>query len=88
MMKRYGVKVTLINPGFVKTPMTDQNNFKMPLIKSPEYAAEKMFSGLTKSKKFEIHFPKSFTTFMKMLKIMPYWKYFFLVNLLNKFARR
>ena len=86
--RRHNVRVSLVSPGFIRTPMTDQNNFKMPLIKSPEYAAEKMFSGLTKSKKFEIHFPKSFTTFMKMLKIMPYWKYFFLVNLLNKFARR
>ena len=48
--KRYNVKVSVISPGFVKTPMTDKNKFPMPMIKSPEYAAEKIFIGLTKKK--------------------------------------
>ena len=58
-LKRSNVRVSLVSPGFIKTPMTDQNDFPMPMIKSPEFAAEQMFKGLTKSKGFEIHFPKS-----------------------------
>ena len=57
--------------------MTEKNKFVMPMIKSAEYAAEKMFVGLIKKNAFEIHFPKSFTLGMKMLKIMPNWLYFF-----------
>ena len=78
--KRYNVRVSVISPGFIKTPMTDKNKFPMPMIKSPEYAAEKMFIGLTKKNVFEIHFPKAFTMIMKMLKIMPNWLYFFIVG--------
>ena len=78
--KRKNVKVSLISPGFIKTPMTDQNTFSMPMIKSPKYAAEKIFIGLTKKSSFEIHFPKSFTFFLKLLKIMPNWLFFWLVE--------
>ena len=78
--KRYNVKVSVINPGFIKTPMTDKNKFPMPMIKSAEFAAEKMFTGLTKKNVFEIHFPLAFTIIMKLLKIMPNWLYFLLVK--------
>ena len=73
--KRFNVRVSVISPGFIKTPMTDKNKFPMPLIKSPEYAAEKMFIGLTKKNVFEIHFPIALTLIMKLLKIMPNWLY-------------
>ena len=82
--KRYNVKVSVVSPGFIKTPMTDQNNFTMPMIKSPEFAAEKMFKGLTKKNSFEIHFPKLFTYFMKILKILPNWLYFKIADNINK----
>ena len=78
--KRKNVKVSLISPGFIKPPMTDRNTFPMPMIKSPEYAAEKIFIGLTKKSSFEIHFPKSFTILLKLLKIMPNWLFFWLVE--------
>ena len=78
--KRYNVRVSLVSPWFIKTPMTDKNKFPMPMIKSPEFAAEKMFIGLTKKNSFEIHFPIAFTLLMKLLKIMPNWLYFFLVK--------
>jgi len=78
--KRHNVRVSLISPGFIKTPMTNKNKFPMPLIKSPEFAAEKMFIGLTKKNSFEIHFPIAFTMIMKLLKIMPNWLYFLLVK--------
>ena len=45
-MNRKNVRVSLISPGFIKTPMTDQNDFPMPMIKSPEFAAEKIYTGL------------------------------------------
>ena len=79
-MKRFNVRVTVINPGFIKTPMTDQNPFPMPMIESVEFAAEEIFKGLTKSKSFEIHFPKKFTFIMKILKIMPNWLYLKLIK--------
>ena len=78
--QRHNVRVSVISPGFIKTPMTDKNKFAMPMIKSPEYAAEKMFIGLTKKNAFEIHFPIAFTFMMKLLKIMPNWLYFLLVK--------
>jgi len=78
--KRFNVRVSLVSPGFIKTPMTDKNKFPMPMIKSAEYAAEKMFIGLTKKKVFEIHFPIALTLIMKLLKIMPNWLYFMIVG--------
>ena len=75
-MKRKNVRVTLISPGFIKTPMTDQNTFSMPMIKSPEFAAEQIYLGLIKKKGFEIHFPKAFTFIMKILRILPNNVYF------------
>ena len=82
--KRYNVKVSVISPGFVKTPMTDKNKFPMPMIKSPEYAAKKIFIGLTKKNVFEIHFPVAFTLLMKLLKIMPNWLYFMIASKVMK----
>ena len=75
-MKRKNVRVSLISPGFIKTPMTDQNDFPMPMIKSPEFAAEQIYIGLVKKKVFEIHFPKAFTFFLKFLRILPNSIYF------------
>ena len=79
-LKRKNVRVSVISPGFIKTPMTDQNEFPMPMIKSPDFAAEQIFKGLTKKNGFEIHFPKTFTSIMKVLQIMPNSIYFNLVE--------
>ena len=83
--KKYIVRISLISPGFIKTPLTNQNTFSMPFIKSPEFAANKIFNGLTKSNSFEIHFPKELTLFLKFLRILPYRVYLFLIN---KFVKR
>ena len=80
MMKK-NVRVSLVSPGFIKTPMTDQNDFPMPMIKSPEFAAEQIYIGLTKKTGFEIHFPKAFTFFLKFLRILPYGIYFKLIDM-------
>ena len=52
----------------------------MPFIKSPEFAADEMFKGLTKKKAFEIHFPKALTILLKFLRILPYKIYLFLID--------
>ena len=78
--KKHNVRISLVSPGFIKTPLTDKNEFPMPFIKSPEFAAEKMFNGLTKSKAFEIHFPKALTLLLKFLRILPYRVYLFLID--------
>ena len=75
-MRRKNVRVSIISPGFIKTPMTDQNDFPMPMIKSPEFAAEQIYTGLVKKKSFEIHFPRAFTYFLKFLRILPNSIYF------------
>ena len=87
-LRRKNVKVSIICPGFIKTPMTDQNDFKMPMIKSAEYAANKIYSGLLEKEKFEIHFPKTFTFMMKVIQILPNWLYFGAINFGNKFIKR
>ena len=78
--KKHNVRISLVSPGFIKTPLTDKNEFRMPFIKSPEFAADKMFKGLTKSKSFETHFPKLLTLFLKFLRILPYKIYLFLID--------
>ncbi|MAI97149.1 MAG: short-chain dehydrogenase [Rhodobacteraceae bacterium] len=83
--KKFNVKISLISPGFIKTPLTDKNEFPMPFLKSPEYAAEKIFNGLTRGSAFEIHFPKGLTLLLKFFRILPYRIYLFLID---KFVKR
>ena len=63
--------IKLISPGFVRTPLTDKNNFSMPAIIEPGQAAKEIADGLL-SRRFEIHFPKKFTLFLKLLRWLPY----------------
>jgi len=82
--KKYNVKVSVVSPGFIKTPLTDKNEFPMPFLKSPEYAAKKVFNGLVNSNTFEIDFPKQLTLTLKFLRILPYKLYLLLVDKLVK----
>ena len=84
---RFNVRVSLVSPGFKKTPMTDKNDFKMPFLKTTEYAAEKIYDGLIKKNNFEIHFPKELTLTLKFFSILPYRIYFYLVKKLTKFQK-
>ncbi len=68
--KSQGIDVKVINSGFVKTPMTGQNTFPMPLQISAEEAAKQIAKGL-QSRAFEIHFPKLFTWLAKIVRLMP-----------------
>ena len=77
-----GIGVWLINPGFVATPLTAQNDFSMPALQTPEQAALATVDGL-KTGNFEIHFPKRFTRLMKFLAHLPYAWYFPLIRRLT-----
>lgn len=79
-MRGRGIDVKLINPGFVRTPMTDKNSFAMPMMIEPEEAAKAIAHGL-QSSHFEIHFPKRFTLLLKFMRLLPAWIYLRIVRL-------
>ncbi len=78
-LDRAGVTIQLIDPGFVKTPLTDRNEFPMPFLISAELAADRVASGL-RSRRFEIAFPRVFVWILKLLRSLPYALYFPLVG--------
>ncbi|ABM02839.1 short-chain dehydrogenase/reductase SDR [Psychromonas ingrahamii 37] len=78
------ISVCLINPGFVKTPLTDKNAFSMPMLITADKAADYIFKGLLKGKK-EIHFPAFFTFTLKILAFFPDAVWFFIATrMINK----
>jgi short-subunit dehydrogenase len=77
-----GIKVQVINPGFVKTRLTDKNEFKMPFIITPEQAAAHIVKGM-ESSRFEIHFPKGLSCTLKFCRLLPYRLYFWLIRRLG-----
>tara|TARA_B100001057_G_scaffold148011_1_gene147953 strand:- start:490 stop:1251 length:762 start_codon:yes stop_codon:yes gene_type:complete len=86
--KKSNVRVCLVSPGFVKTPMTDKNDFKMPFLKTTEYAAEKIYDGLVNKDVFEIHFPKALTLILKILSFLPSKIYFSLIGKMTKHQKK
>lgn len=75
----HGLGVSIVNPGFVATPLTAQNQFVMPALLTPEQAAQAILSGWEKGR-FEIHFPKRFTWWLKLMRMLPHSLYFALVK--------
>ncbi|MFD0916316.1 SDR family NAD(P)-dependent oxidoreductase [Pseudahrensia aquimaris] len=78
-LERKGLTLSLINPGFVKTPMTNKNDFPMPFIMEPDDAAEAMVSGLEREK-FEVVFPWQLKWILKFMNILPYPLYFWITR--------
>jgi NADP-dependent 3-hydroxy acid dehydrogenase YdfG len=74
-MEPKNIDVKLISPGFVKTDLTDKNDFEMPFIIETDEAAKRIANGLI-SKPFEIHFPKRMTYIMKLIQLLPNPLYF------------
>jgi NAD(P)-dependent dehydrogenase (short-subunit alcohol dehydrogenase family) len=74
-----GIGVSVVNPGFVRTPLTAGNDFKMPHLIEPEEAARQMIAGYERGE-FEIHFPRAFTRQLKLMSILPYRWYFKLIK--------
>lgn len=74
-LHRLGLGVSVINPGFVETPLTAGNQFEMPALLTPEQAAQHIVRGWGRGR-FEIHFPKRFTWWLKLLQLLPHRWYF------------
>ena len=69
-LQHEGIDVRVVSPGFVKTPLTDKNDFPMPFRISADEAAKRIVKGL-KGKAFDIHFPKRFTLVLKAFSLLP-----------------
>lgn len=82
-LDKLNIRIQVINPGFVKTAATDQNDFKMPAIIEADEAAKRISQGL-QADNFEITFPKRFTYVLKFLNLLPYRLYFALVGRTSK----
>ncbi|OYV40462.1 MAG: short-chain dehydrogenase [Thiomonas sp. 20-64-5] len=74
-----GIGVHVINPGFVETPLTAQNTFAMPALIPPEQAADALIGGL-EAGRFDVHFPRRFTLWLKLLRLLPRGLYFRIVS--------
>ena len=74
-----GIAVYQINPGFVDTPLTANNDFAMPALMSAQDAAFAMVEGIERGQ-FHIHFPKRFTTGLRLARLLPYRLYFWLIH--------
>ena len=72
----------MITPGFVATPLTAGNDFPMPALLTPEQAAAEIVRGWERGE-FMIHFPKRFSRFLLLLRLLPYRAYFALVRRLT-----
>ncbi len=78
-LQPHGIVVQTIHPGFVRTPLTDKNDFAMPFLMEPDAAAARIVKGL-QSARFEITFPRRFTALLNLLRCLPYGWYFPLVR--------
>lgn len=78
-MKLKGVRISVINPGFVATPLTAQNDFAMPFLMQPDEAARRSIEGL-KAGRFEIAYPTRFVAILRTLRALPYWLFFRLIT--------
>lgn len=85
-LDRAGVKLQLVDPGFVETPLTAKNDFKMPFLMKSDLAAKRFYTGLL-SNRFEITFPKRFTWQLKLMRCLPYAVYFAIVRRTTKALR-
>lgn len=74
------IKVRMIAPGFVKSELTDKNDFPMPFLMETDDAAKRIVDGLTQSDRFEIAFPKRMVWLMKTIRWLPYPVFFWLTG--------
>lgn len=82
-LEPYDVKISVINPGFVETPMTSANDFPMPFLMKPEQAARMTMRGL-ETGRFEVAYPILFILVLKTLRLLPYWLYFAIIRQTRK----
>ena len=80
-----GVMLSVVTPGFVRTPLTDRNTFTMPFLIDADTAARRIVDGLQTSR-FEITFPRRFSYLMKLLRLLPYGLFFAITRRLRPAA--
>ena len=78
-LKKKGITISVVNPGFVETAMTKKNDFPMPFIMKPEMASKRIITGLCK-RHFEIAFPLRLVYLLKLARILPYHLYFWCIT--------
>lgn len=83
-----GLRIQIINPGFVDTPATKTNPFPMPYLMTAEEAVLEILKGLADKKRFEIVFPRPFARQLKLLRLLPYWLYFRLIERSTGWSKR
>lgn len=71
-LKEENIDLQIINHGFVKTRLTNKNNFEMPQLMEANFAAKEIFKGITKDNRFEIRFPTKLRLFLQFLSLLPY----------------
>ncbi len=77
--RRQGVRISVINPGFVETPLTAQNDFEMPFLMKADEAARRTIEGLA-SGRFEVAYPRRFAAILKFARLLPYPLFFKLID--------
>lgn len=78
-LDQMGISLSVINPGFVETPMTYKNDFPMPFLMQPEEAARRTLKGLARGD-FEICYPRRLVAVLKLARVLPYGLYFWLIK--------
>lgn len=74
-LKGTGVEVQLVNPGYVRTRLTDKNEISMPMIMEPEDAAQRFFEAMN-SRRFQTSYPWALASFFRATRFMPEWLYY------------
>ena len=82
-LEKCNVKISVVHPGFVRTPLTEKNKFEMPFLVEADYASRQILKGIWQNK-FEIVFPPLFGLILKFLRILPYSIYFTIMRKLVK----
>ena len=78
-LDKLGITIQVVCPGFVKTPLTDKNDFPMPFLISVEEAGQRILDGFQNGG-FEIAFPKRMAWMLKFINMLPYSAYFWLIS--------
>ncbi len=74
-LRKTGIRVQLANPGFIRTRLTDKNDFRMPFLMEPEDAARQVFEMMNSSQ-FKRNFPTVFSWVFRFSQFLPDWAYY------------
>ena len=75
-LRKTGIRVQVANPGFIRTRLTDKNDFSMPFLMEPDQAAQEMFELMCDDTTFVRHFPRGFSYLFRLSRLLPDWAYY------------